>query len=130
MSRFKRQMIRGGLDDYQKSDIPTSKKTKEHTNLKQYASLSWLVLTPMNVIKMFVAYMVVALTVEKALANVLSLASATVISHGLITSLLVVLLLNGANGKKASLQELGVRYVVMALIFGLGTLITSSFLYK
>lgn len=130
MSRFKRQMIRGGLDDYQKSDIPTSKKTKEHMNLKQYASLSWLVLTPMNVIKMFVAYMVVALTVEKALANVLSLASATVISHGLITSLLVVLLLNGANGKKASLQELGVRYVVMALIFGLGTLITSSFLYK
>ena len=130
MSRFKRQMIRGGLDDYQKSDIPTLKKTKEHTNLKQYASLSWLVLTPMNVIKMFVAYMVVALTVEKALANVLSLASATVISHGLITSLLVVLLLNGANGKKASLQELGVRYVVMALIFGLGTLITSSFLYK
>ena len=130
MSRFKRQMIRGGLDDYQKSDLPTPKKTKEHANLKQYASLSWLVLTPMNVIKMFVAYMVVALTVEKALANVLSLASATVISHGLITSLLVVLLLNGANGKKASLQELGVRYVVMALIFGLGTLITSSFLYK
>ncbi len=130
MSRFKRQMIRGGLDDYQKSGLPTPKKTKEHTNLKQYASLSWLVLTPMNVIKMFVAYMVVALTVEKALANVLSLASATVISHGLITSLLVVLLLNGANGKKASLQELGVRYVVMALIFGLGTLITSSFLYK
>lgn len=130
MSRFKRQMIRGGLDDYQKSDIPTSKKTKEHTNLKQYASLSWLVLTPMNVIKMFVAYMVVALTVEKALASVLSLASATVISHGLITSLLVVLLLNGANGKKASLQELAVRYLVMALIFGLGTLITSSFLYK
>ena len=130
MSRFKRQMIRGGLDDYQKSDTPTSKKTKEHTNLKQYASLSWLVLTPMNVIKMFVAYMVVALTVEKAVANVLSLASATVISHGLITSLLVVLLLNGANGKKASLKELAVRYLVMALIFGLGTLITSSFLYK
>lgn len=132
MSRFKRQMERGGLSNFERKNTPSSKKKQkiDITNLKRYASLSWVVLTPMNVLKMFLAYMVVALCIETPLTKSWGSINATVFSHGLITSLLIVLLLNGANGKKANVKELCVRYIVMAIIFGLGTMITSTYLFK
>ncbi len=132
MSRFKRQMERGGLADYEKSDMPQKQKRNKNTvkELKKYASLSWFTLTPMTVLKMFAAYMIVALFIEIPLSKVCGEALATGLSHGLITSGLVVLLLNGSNGHKDNIKELCVRYVVMGLIFGLGTAITSAFIFK
>lgn len=132
MSRFKRQMERGGLSDYEKQSVSTTKKKKNLNGqgLKSYASLSWIRLTPVNVLKMFAAYMVVALLIESQLSAIYGTIAATIIAHGCITSLIVVLLLNGSDGKKAGIKELFVRYIIMGLIFGLGTAITSTFIFK
>ena len=132
MSRFKRQMERGGMSDYEKQTATAAKKKKSGNvqELKKYASLSWVTLTPMSVLKMFAAYMIVALLIESQLSALYGTMAATILSHGLITSLLVVLLLNGSDGKKANITELFVRYIIMGLIFGLGTAITSTFIFK
>ncbi|MFQ6862704.1 MAG: hypothetical protein ACLROI_06695 [Beduini sp.] len=132
MSRFKRQMERGGMSDYEKQTAAAVKKKKSVNmqELKKYASLSWVTLTPVSVLKMFAAYMIVALLIESQLSALYGAMIATILSHGLITSLLVVLLLNGSDGKKANIKELFVRYIIMGLIFGLGTAITSTFIFK
>ena len=107
MSRFKRQMERGGMSDYEKQTAAAAKKKKSVNmqELKKYASLSWVTLTPVSVLKMFAAYMIVALLIESQLSALYGAMAATILSHGLITSLLVVLLLNGSDGKKANIKE-------------------------
>lgn len=132
MSKFKRKMDRGGLSEYEKMpDDYVNKKRKKKSNedWKSYASLGWLIVTPMSVIKMFASYMIVALLLQPYLTGFVGPVMATVLSHGLVTSLLVVVLLNGADGKKVGLKGILVRYIMAGVIFGIGTGVTEQFLF-
>ena len=131
MSRFKRQMERGGLADYEKQEIVEKKKrfNIDTSKLTSYVSLRWLQLTPTIALKIFAAYMVVAILVEGPLVGVLGDVTAAAVSHGLITSLATVILLNGEDGEKAKLPELIVRYIMMGIIFGLATGLSAYYLF-
>lgn len=131
MSRFKRQMERGGLADYEKQEIVEKKKrfNIDTSKLTSYVSLRWLQLTPTIALKIFAAYMVVAILVEGPLVGVLGDVTAAAVSHGFITSLATVILLNGEDGEKAKLPELIVRYIMMGIIFGLATGLSAYYLF-
>ena len=126
MSKFERKISRSGLGDYEKVEIKSVKENR----FKEYLKLDWLTLTPQNALFMFGIYIVMAILVEPLLAPYLGVQMATVCTHGVFTSFIIVLFLNGKNGTKAGLVELLVRYLVMAVIFGLGTMVTSTLLFK
>lgn len=126
MSKFERKVSRSLLSDYEKVEEVKVKKSL----FKEYVKFDWLVLTPMTTLGMFGIYVAMALLIEPFLVAKMGMQGATILTHTVFTSLGIVIFLNGKNGTKAGIKELAVRYLMMAVIFGIGTMITSTLLFK
>lgn len=127
MSKFERKVSRSSLGDYIKQEDST--KSNETFSIQQYFNFNWFKLTPMNALFMFFVYLLVALIVEPRFVEYLGVKGSTVICQGLFSSLIITTFFTYKNKTKISLIEFLVHYLIMILVFGIGTLITTAFVY-
>lgn len=100
--------------------------------LKGIAFMEWMDLTPVNVLIMFLIYLASALLIEPQLMKITTLFSAMYISHGIITSLAIVLFFSYVRKKnpdtKPTLEEIFFRTLTIGLVLSGMLYLTAKYL--
>ncbi len=128
MSSFKRKVARDNTVYEKEVEEARTQKGFLDFVIKE-ASCKWLDFNVINVLVMLAFYLIVSLTIEQYLRTITTTTTAIVLSHGFITSLLVVLFFSYVKKKEdATIKQVLVRYLIFGVFFGLGTFIVSLFM--